>query len=299
MQQQEFFMTVLARFCAALWFAAAVQAAAAVEVVRIPRPEVREDRRSVYADQLLALALARCGTEYRIEHAGVTMNQERQVLELEAGRMIDVAPIPASPEREARLLAIRIPVNRGMLGWRVGLIRRGDQARFASLNSLQQLQQLRVGQGQSWPDTEILRANGIPVVAGSAYLALFNMLQGERFDYFPRGLTEVWDELEERSDRFEVESHVVLHYPYDAYFMVNRKATKLAADIERGLNQAMADGSFDKLFERYFGERLRRARLHERVVIDLTNPLLTPGTATPAERPELWYDFRRWPAKAK
>lgn len=292
-------MTGLARCCAGLWFAVVMQAALAVDVVRIPRPEVQDDRRSVYADQLLALALARCGTEYRIEMTDVAMNQERQTLELEAGRLIDVAPIPASPEREARLLAIRIPVNRGMLGWRIGLIRRGDQARFASLNSLQQLQQLRVGQGQSWPDTEILKANEIPVVVGSAYLALFNMLQGERFDYFPRGLTEVWEELERHPDKFELESRVVLHYPYDAYFMVNRKAIKLAADIERGLNRAIADGSFDQLFERHFGERLRRARLHERVVIDLANPLLTSGTATPAERPELWYDFRRWPAKPK
>jgi hypothetical protein len=31
--------------------------------------------------------------------------------------------------------------------------------------------------------------------------------------------------------------------------------------------------------------------LDKRVIIELKNPLLTPGT--PLDRPELWYDFRR------
>jgi hypothetical protein len=281
-------VTVLVRLCAFLWLGAVLCGPAVAEPVRIPMPEVAGDRRSEYADQLLQLALSRSGADHRIEYASVPMNQERQVAELEAGRLIDVAPIPASAEREARLLAVRIPVNRGVLGWRLGLIRRGDQARFDQVSTLAQLKQLRIGQGQGWPDTEILRANGLPVIAGPSYLGLFEMLQADRFDYFPRGVTEVWEELENRSAALEVEPRFVLHYPYDAYFMLNRKSTKLAADIERGLERAIADGSFDQLFERHFGERLRRARLHERVVIELQNPLLTPGT--PIHRKELWYD---------
>jgi hypothetical protein len=73
--------------------------------------------------------------------------------------------------------------------------------------------------------------------------------------------------------------------------MVNRKNTKLAKDISEGLERAIADGSFDKVFQQYFGERLRKAHLGTRTVIELRNPLLTPGT--PSDRPELWYDARR------
>ncbi|MBI3368200.1 MAG: transporter substrate-binding domain-containing protein [Burkholderiales bacterium] len=265
--------------------------ACAVEVVRFPKPEFEGDRRYDYPLQLLQLALANSGTEYRIQVAETPMNQERQVLEIEAGRTIDVGPIPSSAEREARLLPIFIPLNKGLLGWRLGLIRKGDQGRVAGVNTLVDLKRLRLAQGQEWPDTLILRANGIDVITAPRYEGLFKMLTGKRFDYFPRSVMEIWDEQALNADTLEVEPRLALHYFYDAYFMVNRQNTRLARDIAQGLEKAIADGSFDKLFQLHFGERLRKARLETRTVLELRNPLLTPGT--PSGRPELWYDALR------
>jgi len=265
--------------------------AASVEIIRFPKPEFEGDRRLDYAQQLLQLALSKVGTEYRIQAAEIPMNQERQVLEIEAGRTLDVGPIPSSAERESRLLPIRIPINKGMLGWRLGLIRKGDQGLIAGIRSLDDLRGVRLAQGQEWPDTQILRANGVEVITAPKYEVLFKMLVGRRFDYFPRSLMEIWEEQERNADTLEVEPHLALHYFYDAYFMVNRKNTKLAQDIREGLEKAVADGSFDKLFHGYYGERLRKAHLEKRTVIELRNPLLTPGT--PSDRPELWYDHRR------
>ena len=208
----------------------------------------------------------------------------------EAGRTIDVGPIPSSPEREARLLPIRIPINKGMLGWRLGLIRTGDQELFAGVNTLKDLKGVRLAQGQEWPDTKILQANGIGVITAPRYEGLFKMLAAKRFDYFPRSIMEIWDEQANNADSLVVEPHLALHYYYDSYFMVNKKNTRLAQDIRDGLERAILDGSFDKLFQQYFGERLRKAHLETRTVIELQNPLLTPET--PSNRPELWYDFR-------
>jgi hypothetical protein len=266
-------------------------AASGAEVVRFPKPEFEGDHRFDYARQLLQLALSKVGTEYRIQTADIAMNQERQVQELEAGRTIDVGPIPSSAEREARLLPIRIPLNKGVLGWRLGLIRKGDQGLIAGVHTLEDLKGVRIAQGQEWPDTQILRANGIPVITAPRYEGLFSMLTGKRFDYFPRSVMEIWDEQASNANALEVEPHLALHYFYDAYFMVNRKNTRLAQDIRDGLEKAIADGSFDRLFLQYFGERLRNAHLETRTVIELKNPLLTPGT--PSDRPELWYDHRR------
>lgn len=265
--------------------------ASGADVVRFPKPEFEGDRRYDYALQLLQLGLSKAGTEYRIQTAAFPMNQERQVLELEAGRTIDVGPIPSSAEREARLLPIRIPINKGMLGWRLGLIRKGDKGLIAGVNTLDDLKRVRLAQGQEWPDTHILRANGIDVITAPKYEGLFKMLVGKRFDYFPRSVMEIWDEQAINDATLEVEPHLALHYFYDAYFMVNRRNTKLAQDIRDGLEKAVADGSFDKLFEQYYGERLRKARLETRTVIELRNPLLTPET--PSDRPELWFDPRR------
>jgi len=262
-------------------------AAAAVEIVRFPRPEVEGDKRSDYALQLLQLGLSKSGGDWRVELAPVAMNQERQVSEIEADRTIDVAPIPSSAEREERLLPIRIPIQKGLLGWRLGLIRKGDQARFAGVRTLEDLKRVRLAQGQEWPDTLILRGNGIDVITAPRYEGLFKMLVSERFDYFPRSVNEIWDELEAHGKDLEVEPQIALHYFYDAYFMVNKKNTRLAEAIRQGLEKAIADKSFDRLFEQHHGERLRKAQLARRTVIELRNPLLTPGT--PSDRPELWY----------
>ncbi|WP_031364877.1 substrate-binding periplasmic protein [Caballeronia sordidicola] len=270
---------------------------AGAEVVRFPKPEFEGDHRSDYALRLLQLALSETGVNYRLQTAEFPMSQERQVRELAAGRTIDVAPIPSSPEREARLLAIRIPINKGVLGWRLGLIRKGDQGAFAGVKTLADLKGVRLAQGQDWPDTEILEANGINVITAPSYEGLFKMLEVKRFDYFPRSIMEIWDEQANVADTLQVEPHLALHYLYDAYFMVNRNNTKLAQEIRNGLEKAIADGSFDKLFQEYYGERLRKARLETRTVIELNNPLLTPGT--PVGRPELWYDFRRNPSTPK
>ena len=285
-------MSTLTRLLACLllvWHATSV----ATEIVRFPKPEFEGDHRYDYALQLLHLALSKSGVDYRIESAEFAMNQERQVVEIEAGRTLDVGPIPSSAEREGRLLPIRIPVNKGVLGWRLGLIRKGDESLFAAVNTLADMKNVRLAQGQEWPDTQILRANGIPVITAPKYEGLFKMLAGRRFDYFPRSVMEIWDEQALNAATLDVEPHLALHYFYDAYFMVNRKNTKLAQDIREGLERAIADGSFDRLFQQYYGERLRKAHLESRTVIELKNPLLTPGT--PSDRPELWYGYRRQP----
>jgi len=50
---------------------------------------------------------------------------------------------------------------------------------------------------------------------------------------------------------------------------------------------ALADGSFDHLFDQHFAVPLARAQLTQRTVIELTNPLLP--AATPLQRGELWF----------
>jgi ABC-type amino acid transport substrate-binding protein len=285
----EWIMWMVSRLLACsllVWHGAAVGA----EVIRIPKPEFEGDRRSDYSFQLLQLALSKVGTEYRMQAAQVAMNQERAVLEIEARRTIDVVAMPSSAEREARLLPIRIPIHRGALGWRIGLIRKGEQELLATVNTLEDLKGVRLAQGRGWPDTKILQANGISVITAPRDEGLFQMLEAKRFDYFPRSVMEIWDEQANNADTLVVEPHLALHYYYDSYFMVNRKNTRLAQDIRDGLERAILDGSFDKLFQQYFGERIRKAHLETRTVIELQNPLLTPET--PSNRPELWYDFR-------
>ncbi|GHD80924.1 hypothetical protein ACFSQE_13645 [Vogesella fluminis] len=81
--------------------------------------------------------------------------------------------------------------------------------------------------------------------------------------------------------------YLVIRYPTAFYFFVSPHQPELAALLQRGLELAVADGSFEQLFQRHFGNTLKRLHLDRRRIIDLPNPLLS--AATPLSRAELWY----------
>ncbi len=84
-----------------------------------------------------------------------------------------------------------------------------------------------------------------------------------------------------------MDAHLAVHYPAAVYFFFNRCDASLAEAVTNGLELALADGSFDRLFLDYHGSLIERSRLRQRNVISLPNPLLP--AETPLERRELWY----------
>jgi hypothetical protein len=57
-------------------------------------------------------------------------------------------------------------------------------------------------------------------------------------------------------------------------FYVVKENVELAKTLTKGLLSAKADGSFNRLFERYFKTLFERLDLPNRRVIELNNPLL-------------------------
>jgi ABC-type amino acid transport substrate-binding protein len=117
---------------------------------------------------------------------------------------------------------------------------------------------------------------------------MFKMLESGRVDYFPRAVFEIWNEAEAfAAQDLIVAPGLALHYPAAFYFFVNRANTTLAAAIQGGLEGMLADGSYERLFQDYFGEMVSRSDLGARRVFELRNLLLSP--ATPLARRQLWY----------
>lgn len=259
----------------------------AATLVRYPLPEAEGDRRDDYPVALLALILQKAGGQMRPVPSGERWSQARTLVHLAEGRDIDVAWSMTSVAREQQLLPIRIPIFKGLIGWRIALVRRGQEQILANARTPKDIDSLVAGQGQDWPDKEILRGNGLPVVDSTSYDGLFRMLAGGRFDYFPRSVAEITAEARVHRQALAIEPNVVLRYPTAAYFFVKPGNTKLAAVIRRGFERAVADGSADALFNEHFGETLRALNLSGRRVIDLTNPILPAGV--PLDRKELWY----------
>lgn len=271
-----------------LVLACGTAAAPAKPVVVYPRPESDADERASYPIALLKLSLQKAGDPYELAASPVRMQQGRSLRLLEQGRGMDLVWTVTSQAREDVFLPVRIPIDRGLIGWRLLLIRPADRALFAPVSTADALAPLRAGQGHDWPDTDVLRANRYAVYTSTSYERLFKMLERGHIQYFPRAVTEIWKEIDAHpAQPLAVADGIVLHYPEALYFFVNKSNTALAAAIEQGLRAAIADGSMAALFQRYYGADIARAGLERRTVLTLANPLLP--AATPLADAALWF----------
>lgn len=253
-----------------------------------PQPEAPNDRRGEYAVALLRLALSEAQVDYELRPSRTLMMQERAFEELKKGNALQVMWTMTTREREAQALPIRIPIYKGLIGWRLPLVHVSRRDILASVRTLDQLKALDAGQARDWPDADIMQASGLPVTTSTDYTSLFRMLARHRFDYMPRSVVEVWDEADaHRDEGLVVDSHIVLHYPAAVYFFVNKQNTTLANVIATGLERAIANGKFNRLFNDYHAEAIERSQIEHRIVIELPNPLLP--SETPLNRNELWY----------
>ena len=77
------------------------------------------------------------------------------------------------------------------------------------------------------------------------------------------------------------------------YFYVSKSNTSLHEKIRQGFEMAIAEGAYDELFFNHPMIRsiLDVAKLKERKVLRITNPMLTPRA--PIDRPELWMDIEQ------
>jgi hypothetical protein len=276
--------------------AAHAQAPVPATTLHYPRPDGRPDSSIDYSVTLLKLALQKAGAHYVLVPTAMQMEQRRAVHELATdGGRVDVLSSMSSKDREEELLAVRIPISKGLIGWRIALLPFDQRDSFRDITGLDGLRALQGGQVAEWPDTRILLNSGLPLEQVPTYGSLFSMLAAKRIDYVPRAITEVGDEAAAHPE-LAIDPYLLLRYPAADYFFVNRKNVRLAEDIRRGLEIAIADGSFDRLFYERFGKWIRQARLDRRRIIELPNPLLTPET--PLLRKELWFnmdDLKRHP----
>ncbi|MEH6451088.1 MAG: hypothetical protein V7765_20655 [Oleispira sp.] len=196
--------------------------------------------------------------------------------------------------REAQLHAIKIPILAGILGMRVFLIHRDDQTAFSKIKKINDLQSFVAGFGEHWADIKILRENKLPVEAVAKYSSLFDMLNAKRFDYFPRGINEIYGEYETHKGKLThiaIEQELAIYYPYPTYFFVRKQDVTLAEIIYSGLNKALADGKFKALFLRHHRELLAKLSFDQRIIFTLKNDSL-PEDAEVKNR-HWWFDESR------
>jgi hypothetical protein len=274
---------MLTRAASLVFLLLAFAANAAADPAVLTYPKRPDSPRWNYALGLIELALKESGRDYALQPTGEEMSQTRAARELELGK-VDFIWTGTSADYEQRFRAIRIPVMRGLDGYRICVINPARQPAFSAVKSLADLQQLTIGQDPGWSDVKVLGAAGFSVVTGP-YESLFDMVDRGRFDCFLRGAHEAPTEAAKHPG-LAVENELLIVYPFTSFFFVNKDNAALAEDLENGLKKAYEDGSFMAYFKNNPAIKaiFEQTHIEQRRRFDIPNPLLTDATrAIPAE----------------
>ncbi len=266
------------------------------EGVRVVYPayEVAGDVRFDDLIEIMRIALEKTVPEFgpfELAASPRGMNEARYLSELGSeSKLVNIVWSSTSTQKEADFLPIRIPLRKGLLGYRIALIAKGSQAKLDQATSLTLLKQFTIGQGNGWGDVDIYKANGF-TVRTAQYGNLFEMVDNGRFDLFPRGIGEIFPEFAQHAKdnpNLTIEKNLLIYYPWPYYFFFKKSDAALKQRIEVGLRRMMKDGSFDANFQKYNGVAIRQADLKNRRVIRITNNMLPKET--PLNDASLWFD---------
>jgi hypothetical protein len=264
-------------------------ASAATWVVTYPGPLYEGDERHVYPEALLKLALEKTGVRFEMVPSDRLKYQSKALRQLRENIEVNVVWSMTDRQREEDLLPVRIPIAKGLIGWRVLLTHKDKPFFGKTITSFSDLLVYSAVQGLDWPDTKILQANGFNVLAAQNHAESASLISRQQADFYPRSVIEVLSELNaaDADPDLRLKQGVALHYKTAMYFFVNKKNKTLAKLIEVGLERAIADGSFDELFFKHHGETLKQLELENMLHFELDNPLLPLNT--PVFDAHYWY----------
>jgi hypothetical protein len=262
-----------------------------------PPAESANDARHTYYWQLLQAALEASRAQdgdYELRPYAEPMNFARAAAEVASGDdgRVNIVARATNLELEARLRPVPIPLDRGLLGYRVFLILADLQPRLDAVRSVEDLKQFSIGQSTPWTDVKILEANGFKLALANDYEGLFKMLGARRFDLFSRGVNEVraeWLSHRDSVPGLTIERGIVLHYPMPRYFFVPRTplGERMALRLQDGLQRLARSGEFDRRYQAYKRLVLDGVDLSGRRVFRLPNPQLS-SLAPTSDR--FWWD---------
>jgi hypothetical protein len=175
-----------------------------------------------------------------------------------------------------------------LIGWRVFVSHKNSGFLNAPIQNMSDLLRFSPVQGIAWPDTKILQANGFNVITARDYIEGTELINNKLADFFPRSVVEVFKELDNSySKDMRLRKGIAFYYPSAMYFFTNKQNLTLSRLIETGLNRAIEDGSYEKLFNQHFGETLEKLDIKNALYFRLANPLLPP--LTPIGETQYWY----------
>lgn len=263
--------------------------------IKIRKKQSNEEANHDYCVELLKIALKNTEKEYgktKITSVDMQLSQGRSLNELADGKIIDIDWAATSIEREKDLLPIKIPLFKGLLGYRVPVINKTNLSQFEKIKSVKDLKKMTVIQGTSWPDTEILEYSGFNVLKTAKFENMYSILESGRADYFLRSVCEAYGEVNARGNTdLIVYDKIIIEYKLPMYFFVNKNNKKLAKRIEKGLLIAIENGEFLEFMKKNSLTKpvFPLEKYKNSLIFELKNPILPKDS--PVNDKKLWIDF--------
>jgi hypothetical protein len=248
-----------------------------VDIVKLQRQQI-SDNKAEHHIEVVRRALEVTESEYgpfELQVVNLTMSAGRLLKASIKGKIFNTTVMPASEIWDKSSIPIKVPVRLGLLSYRVLIVNKNDLPKFAKVNTLQDLNHFTSGVITDWVTTEVFEYNKINMVKTGHFEGMFLMLNKHRFDYIPRGIYEVYDELLERQSVLTdivVEPTLALHIPTSTYVYVSPSETRLAERLRAGLQTLLTEGELKTILYKYYANDIERAKLSERKIIEIENP---------------------------
>ena len=178
---------------------------------------------------------------------------------------------------EDDMIVIPELLTKNLLGYRIPIIREEDVDLFDEITKKEELQELKHGIPLTWSDAIIFRENGYSVVEEGDFDDIFDRLEAGLFDYSAYGANEVLGIYENRAskrDGLTIDRNILLFYQFPLVFYVNPELPELADRIGTGMQNIIASGELDAIFDEHYGDIVEQLNLDSRVLFVLDNPLI-------------------------
>lgn len=208
--------------------------------------------------------------EYEIV-SSAPLEEGRAFHALQQGALVNVAIGGIGTEREESHLPIYIPLDRGLLGFRVCMVNNHSNG-FGHVATLEDFNINRnfIGVGSYWPDRKVFEANGVLLMHTPVFEQLFEMLAKGRFSCLSRGVEEIQRELVAHPG-LKIEEHIAFIFPYGIFAYVSKQHPRIKERLEQGLQKAILTGQYQALFNKHYLQVLKELNFFNRHLIILKN----------------------------
>lgn len=253
---------------------------------------VQPDAHLAFARALTRAALDAAGHQALFVDAPLC-NERRKIALLKQGRThLDLMPV--TPERlklaaRGEILMLPVPLDRGLLGYRLNLLLESDRELLQKVYSVEDLRAFTIGQGEGWRDVVLYRAAGIPTkeVKDWRNAEFVPQMQTGFFQLFPLGLEEALSYFLPHFRQFHPElladPYILIRYPWFRFVWVSPKAqggAQLYESLEAGFGIIAQNGTFLQVYKEH-KPQLPADEFFKRRIVELENPFYDDSLVPP------------------